>query len=153
MKHKTAPTPSHEAGSTGRAAEFFLGGLLLANGFEVFQPVVDVAVDFLAYNNKRNLLKIQSKCRVNGSVFNFFIPRSSKVDLPTHIFLMQGRVPPNHFWLVPFKELKRLMGPAHTYAVTRGRSVLRLTLSENARRALRGFEGQYGIDEATTWEP
>ena len=58
---KNSPSSSHESGTTGRVAELYLCTLLLNYGFEVFQPLVDVGVDFLAYNRRKSLLRIQAK--------------------------------------------------------------------------------------------
>lgn len=147
---KISPTDSHESSTTGRVAELFLGSILLSNGFEVYQPVVDVAIDYLAFNPKRNLLHIQCKSRSkeNATVFDLSLPKDKRATSPSHVFYMRGPADRAEYWLVPFSIVKRI---AKKHSNARGRTVYRVYMTEDSRRKLRDYRGEYGIIEAKIW--
>lgn len=145
-----SPTDSHESSTTGRVAELFLGSILLSNGFEVYQPVVDVAIDYLAFNPKRNLLHIQCKSRskVDATVFDLSLPKDKRVTAPSHVFYMRGPADRAEYWIVPFAVVKKV---AKTHNNPRGRVVYRVTMTEETRRTLRDYRGEDGVIEAKLW--
>lgn len=150
-KRGTSPTDSHESSTTGRVAELFLGSLLLSNGFELYQPLVDVAIDYLAFSPKGELLRIQCKRRSSesGSVFDLSLPKASKVRTPTHVFYMRGPAHNPEYWLVPYEKVrkvcKKMSGP-------RERKVLRLYVTEATTKALRDYYLKDGVKEAVKWK-
>lgn len=148
---KQSPSSSHDSGTTGRVAELYLCSLLLNYGFEVFQPLVDVGVDFLAYNHRGSLLRIQSKSRSSEdmSVFDLSPPKSKKVESPTHVFYVRGTVPTNDYWLVPFPVVKRL---ATRLRSRRGRTIYRVVLSKPTQRKLRDYYREDGFETAREWK-
>lgn len=150
-KRKPAPSSSHDSGTTGRVAELYLCSLLLNHGFEVFQPIVDVGVDFLAYNRLGSLLRIQSKSRRRdtATVFDLSPPKSKKVKSPTHVFYVRGTIPTEDYWLVPFPIVKRL---ARKLKRSRGRSALRINLSKEMQRKLRDYYREDGFEAARDWK-
>lgn len=147
---KISPTDSHESSTTGRVAELFLGSILLSNGFEVYQPVVDVAIDYLAFNSKRSLLHIQckSRSRDNATVFDLSLPKDKRVTTPSHVFYMRGPADRAEFWIVPFEVVKRI---AKKHNNPRGRIVYRVYMTEETKRTLRDFRAEYGVMEAKIW--
>ncbi|WP_347358469.1 hypothetical protein [Bdellovibrio sp.] len=150
LKNKS-PTLSHEASTTGRVAEMFLGSILLSNGFEVYQPVVDVAIDYLAFNQKKELLYIQCKSRSSekSNMFHVSLPKARGASLPTHVFYMRGPSDNAEYWLVPFVVAKRL---SRNKPNKRGRVVYTLTISESIKKKLLPYSGRYGIVEAKNWK-
>jgi hypothetical protein len=131
----------------------FLASILLDRRFEVYEPLVDVAIDLLAYNPRGELLAIQSKQRdpETGSVHTIALPRDSRTRLPTHVYLHRGGIPPDEWWLVPFSVFRQLAGPTKSYG--KGRALIRLNLSAGTRKALLTYEMEHGLDEATNWAP
>jgi hypothetical protein len=148
------PAEVHAGASRrGRAAEVFLASLLLDHKFEVYEPLVDVAVDLLAYNPRGNLLAIQSKQRDpdSGSIHQIALPRDSRTRLPTHVYLHRGGIPPDEWWLVPFNVFRKLAGPARAYG--KGRQLIRLNLSAATRKELVTYEKEHGVEAALDWAP
>lgn len=145
-----SPTDSHESSTTGRVAELFLGSILLSNGFEVYQPVVDVAIDYLAFNQKRSLLHIQCKSRSkeNATVFDLSLPKDKRVTTPSHVFYMRGPADRAEYWIVPFAIVKKI---AKRHSNPRGRTVFRVYMTEDTKRLLRDYRGEYGVIEAKLW--
>lgn len=137
----------------GRAAEMFLASLLLDRRFEVYEPLVDVAIDLIAYNRRGNLLAIQSKQRNPdaGTIHQIALPRDSRARLPTHVYLHRGGIPPDEWWLVPFSVFKKLALPPSKNP--KGRDLIRLNLSLETRRQLMTYEKEHGIEEALDWAP
>lgn len=147
---KISPTDSHESSTTGRVAELFLGSILLSNGFEVYQPVVDVAIDYLAFNPKRSLLHIQCKSRSKetATVFDLSLPKDKRATAPSHVFYMRGPADRAEYWIVPFSVVKKI---AKRHSNSRGRTVYRVYMTEDTRRAIRDYRGEYGVMEAKLW--
>jgi hypothetical protein len=147
---RKAPSHSHESATTGRVAELFLGSILLSNGFEVYQPLVDVAVDYLAFdskpNRKRAELRFQCKRRSkpDASIFDLSLPKDKKASLLTHVFYTRGPADRADYWIIPFVTLKR-------YAKKRmggnGRTVHRLYLNKETLVALRDYKNEYGLEK------
>lgn len=145
-----SPTDSHESSTTGRVAELFLGSILLSNGFEVYQPVVDVAIDYLAFNPKRSLLHIQCKSRSkdNATVFDLSLPKDKRATNPSHVFYMRGPADRAEYWIVPFALVKKI---AKKHSNPRGRTVYRVYMNEDTKLVLRDYRGEYGVMEAKHW--
>ena len=135
----------------GRVAELFLAALLLDHKFEVYEPLVDVAIDLIAYNPQGHLLRIQSKQRNpdTGTIHQVQLPRDSHARLPTHIYLHRGGIPPVEWWLLPFDVFKDLA--LHPRSNAKGRELIRLNLSATTRKALLSFEREHGIEAALKW--
>jgi hypothetical protein len=150
-KKRTAPTDSHESSTTGRVAELFLGSILLSNGFEVYSPMVDVAIDYLAFNHHGSQLKFQCKSRskLDATVFDLSLPKDKRAKLPTHVFYMRGSADRAEYWIVPFpivkKNTKKRKGRT-------GRIIYRLYLTEERRRALRDYRNKDRVKEMIRWK-
>ena len=151
-RREKSPSTSHDAGTTDRVAELYLCTLILNYGFEVFQPLVDVGVDFLAYNQRGSLLRIQSKSRSQEemTVFDLSPPKSRKVESPTHVIYARGRMPTDDHWLVPYSVVKRL---ASKISGPRGRKILRIVMSKPMQRRFRDFYREEGFEAARGWKP
>jgi len=149
-KH-TAPTDSHESSTTGRVAELFLGSILLSNGFRVYSPMVDVAIDYLAFNPRGHQLRFQCKSRSkpDATVFDLSLPKDKRAALPTHVFYMRGPADRAEYWIVPFAVVKK--NTRKTRGRT-GRVIYRLYLTEERRRALRDYRNEEGVREIVRWE-
>lgn len=108
-RKRTSPTHSHESSTTGRVAELFLGSILLSNGFEVYQPLVDVAIDYLAISPSGNQLRLQCKSRSkrDATVFDLSLPKDKRATLPSHVFYMRGPADRAEYWIVPFPVVKK----------------------------------------------
>ena len=151
MKRKrTAPTHSHESSTTGRVAELFLGSILLSNGFEVYSPMVDVAIDYLAFNSYGSQLLFQCKSRskLDATVFGLSLPKDKHAKLPTHVFYMRGPAGSAEYWIVPFPVVKRY---AKRSKGRTGRVVYRLCLAGDCKRALRDYRNEDGVKEVIRW--
>jgi len=149
-RKRIAPTQSHESTTTGRVAEFFLGSILLSNGFTVYSPMVDVAIDYLAIGPKGQQLLFQCKSRSKPEdyVFDLSLPKDKKAKIPTHVFYMRGPANRAEYWIVPFSVVKN--NTTRTHGRT-GRVVYRLFLSEKTCRALRDWRYEYGVNELKRW--
>jgi hypothetical protein len=148
------PSETHAgAPRRGRAAEMFLASLLLDHRFEVYEPLVDVAIDLIAYNPRGNLLAIQSKQRDPdaGTIHQIALPRDPRARLPTHVYLHRGGIPPEEWWLVPFNVFRKLALPSRTTA--KGRDLVRLNLSATTRKELLLYEKNHGVEAALDWAP
>ncbi len=150
-KEQAAATESHESTTTGRVAELFLGSILLSNGFTVYSPLVDVAIDYLAINRNGSQLRFQckSRSRSNATIFDLSLPKDKRVALPTHLFFMRGPADRAEYWIVPFPVLKK---QARKKKNKRGRDLYRLSLAEKCRRALRDFRNEDGVTEMIRWK-
>jgi hypothetical protein len=151
MKRKrNAPTHGQESSTTGRVAELFLGSILLSNGFRVYQPMVDVAIDYLAFSPSGTQVRFQckSRSRQNATVFDLSLPKDKRATLPSHVFYMRGPADRSEFWIVPFsvvkKNTKKLKGRT-------GRIIYRLYLTEQSRRTLRDYRNEDGVRELIRW--
>jgi len=151
-KKRIAPTDSHESSTTGRVAELFLGSILLSNGFTVYSPLVDVAIDYLAINRYGSQLRFQckSRSRPTDTVFDLSLPKDKRAPLPTHVFYMRGPADRAEYWIVPFPVVKKL---THKSKGRTGRTVHRLYLTEDTRRALRDYQKEDGVAEMIRWRP
>ncbi|MBI2986509.1 MAG: hypothetical protein HYY45_07060 [Deltaproteobacteria bacterium] len=152
MKRKrTAPTHSHESSTTGRVAELFLGSILLSNGFEVYSPMVDVAIDCLAISPRGSQLRFQCKSRSkqDATVFDLSLPKDKRATLPTHVFYMRGPADRAEYWIVPFPVVKRYTKRSKGRT---GRVIYRLYLTEESRRALRDYRNEDGVKEVIRWK-
>jgi len=89
-----------ESSTTGRIAELYFASLMLSNGYELYQPVVDVAVDYLAKSKKGKdiLFQCKSRSKLNATVFDLSLPKDKRVKHPTHVFYMRGPV-----WTAPLQ--------------------------------------------------
>ena len=151
MKRKrSAPTHSHLSTTSGRVAELFLGSILLSNGFEVYSPMVDVAIDYLAFSPRGTQLLFQCKSRskTDATVFDLSLPKDKRAKLPTHVFYMRGPADRAEYWIVPFNIVKKLT-KRHTGQT--GRIVYRMYLTEESKRALRDYRNEDGVKEVTSW--
>jgi hypothetical protein len=150
-KKRTAPTDSHESSTTGRVAELFLGSILLSNGFTVYSPLVDVAIDYLAVNRHGAQLRFQckSRSRPDATIFDLSLPKDKRATLPTHVFCMRGPADRAEYWIVPFPVLKK---HSRRSKGKTGRTILRLCLTEEIRRALRDYRNEDGVTEMTRWK-
>ena len=148
MKRKQRKTTisNAESSTTGRVAELFLGSILLSNRFQVYSPMVDVAIDYLAISPNRSTLRFQckSRSRTDAIVFDLSLPKDKKASLPTHVFYMRGPADRPEYWIVPFafakKQSKKMKGRT-------GRTLYRLYLTEAVKRALRDYRNEDGVKE------
>jgi len=149
MKLKKLNT-KNEASTTGRTAELYFASLMLSNGCELYQPVVDVAIDYLAKSRKGTEVRFQCKSRskLEAAVFDLSLPKDKKVKPPTHVFYMRGPVQDAEFWIVPFQQVKRLArkGKGKT-----GRKNYRICLTERILEELRNYRREYGLEELKNW--
>jgi hypothetical protein len=149
-KSKKKSTNHHESSTTGRIAELYFASLMLSNGYELYQPVVDVAVDYLAKGKGGKEIRFQCKCRskLTDTVFDLSVPKDKRVSPPTHVFYMRGPVQDAEFWIVPFTVVKRLSkkGTGKT-----GRKIFRIYLTVKVLKALRDFRREYGLEELKKW--
>ena len=149
-RKRTSPTHSHESSTTGRVAELFLGSILLSNGFEVYQPLVDVAIDYLAISPSGNQLRLQckSRSRRDATVFDLSLPKDKRATLPSHVFYMRGPADRAEYWIVPFPVVKKNTKKSKGRT---GRSIYRLYLTEQSRRTLRDYRNEDGVKELIRW--
>jgi hypothetical protein len=149
-RKRTSPTHSHESSTTGRVAELFLGSILLSNGFEVYQPLVDVAIDYLAISPSGNQLRLQCKSRSkrDATVFDLSLPKDKRATLPSHVFYMRGPADRAEYWIVPFPVVKKNTKKSKGRT---GRSIYRLYLTEQSRRTLRDYRNEDGVKELIRW--
>ena len=150
-RKRTAPTGSHKFSTTGRVAELFLGSILLSNGFDVYSPMVDVAIDYLAFNPHGSQLRFQckSRSRPDDTVFDLSLPKDKRATLPTHVFYMRGPADRAEYWIVPFPLVKKITKKSRGRT---GRAVYRLYLTEERQRALRDYRNEFGVNEMVRWK-
>ena len=150
MKKRTPRIANAESSTTGRVAELFLGSILLSNRFQVFSPMVDVAIDYLAISPNGSTLRFQCKSRSEPTmtVFDLSLPKDKRATLPTHVFYMRGPADRAEYWIVPFPVVKKLTKKSRGRT---GRTVYRLYLTEETRRALRDFRNEDGVKEVMRW--
>lgn len=139
-----------ESSTTGRIAELYFASLMLSNGYELYQPVVDIAVDYLAKSKKGAEIRFQCKSRssITSTVFDLSLPKNKNVKHPTHVFYMRGPVQDAEFWIVPFNVVKKLSNKSTGKT---GRKILRIYLTERNLKSLRDFRREYGLEELKKW--
>jgi len=149
-KKQKSKISNHESSTTGRIAELYFASLMLSNGYELYQPVVDVAVDYLAKGKKGTEVRFQCKSRSksNATVFDLSLPKNKKVKPPTHVFYMRGPVQDAEFWIVPFNVVKKLAKKSQGKT---GRTMFRIYLTVKSLKALRDYRREYGLEELKKW--
>jgi len=149
-KKKKASKAVGDSSTTGRIAELYFASLMLSNGYELYQPVVDIAVDYLAKGKKDREVRFQCKSRskVDATVFDLSLPKDKKVKNPTHVFYMRGPVQDCEFWIVPFPVVKKL---AKKSTGKTGRKGFRIILSKSVLIGLRDYRREYGLEELKKW--
>jgi len=72
--------------------------------------MIDVAIDYLAFNRTRCEFRFQCKSRSkpNATIFDLSLPKDKRATLPTHVFYMRGPADRAEFWIVPFPVVKRI---------------------------------------------
>lgn len=140
----------NESSTTGRIAELYFASLMLSNGYELYQPVVDVAVDYLAKGRNGTEIRFQCKSRSksDATVFDLSLPKDKKVKPPTHVFYMRGPVQDAEFWIVPFNIVKKL---AFKSKGKTGRTIYRIYLTVSSCKHLRDYRREYGLEELKKW--
>jgi len=146
MKRTTPRITNAESSTTGRVAELFLGSILLSNQFQVYSPMVDVAIDYLAISPNGSTLRFQCKSRskTDAIVFDLSLPKNKKATLPTHVFYMRGPADRPEYWIVPFSVAKKHCKKMQSKT---GRVMYRLYLTEDVRKSLRDFRNEDGVKE------
>ena len=141
---------SSSSSTTGRIAELYFASLMLSNGYELYQPVVDVAIDYLAKGRRNREVRFQCKSRskLTDTVFDLSVPKDKKAAPPTHVFYMRGPVQDAEFWIVPFQVVKRLATPSRGRT---GRLIYRIYLTISTLKALRDYRREYGLEELKKW--
>lgn len=141
---------NNESSTTGRIAELYFASLMLSNGYELYQPVVDVAVDYLAKGKNGTEVRFQCKSRskIDATVFDLSLPKDKKVKPPTHVFYMRGPVQDAEFWIVPFSVVKRLATKSQGKT---GRTIYRIYLTVKSLKELRDYRREYGLEELKKW--
>lgn len=147
---KRPETKIYDSSTTGRIAELYFAALMLSNGYELYQPVVDIAVDYLAKGKKGAEIRFQCKSRSkpDATVFDLSLPKNKKVKPPTHVFYMRGPTQDAEFWIVPFSVVKRL---AKKSTGKTGRKMFRIYLTERVLKELRDYRREYGLEELQKW--
>ncbi len=134
----------------GLAAELYFASIMLSNGYELYQPLVDVAIDYLAksWNGRELLFQCKSRLSIDEKGFSFSIPKDENVKRPTHIFFMLGDIPDPEFWIVPYEVVKK---HSKKFQINSGRSVRRLILSPAVLAIFEKYKKQDGLLQLRDW--
>lgn len=153
MKKRKPPTPNpnaHDSSTTGRIAELYFAALMLNEGYELYQPVVDCGVDYLAKSANGHEVRFQCKIRTspNATVWDLSLPKSKRAKTPTHLFYMRGKVTDGDFWIVPFPLVEKISKKLKTKT---NRKLLRIYITKANLYRLRDYRGEYGLEELRKW--
>jgi hypothetical protein len=132
----------------GAIGEATLEALLLTEGFELFTPVVDSGVDFLAISPSGQMLRIQSKARSEGRQFLWDITfgQRNSIGAPTHYFFMHGTPPTDNYWLVPESVVKKIWFTPKPKPGTK-----RVDMNRVVRELFQPFKKEAGFQKALRW--
>lgn len=154
QRSRNFKTPSSNLASRttkGTAAELYFASIMLSNGYDVYQPLVDVKIDYLLKHWTGCELRFQCKSRnvtaADEYGFELLVPADQSIKRPTHLYLMVGSLPDPEFWIVPYEIFKK-----HSKKVTIGEKAgLRLIITPAIEAILDKYKFRDGLDQLNDW--
>ncbi len=147
--HRTPSSNAAYRATTGTVAELYFASMMLSNGYDVYQPLVDVKIDYLvkSWNNRELRFQCKSRTSLDEYGFELTLPADQNIKCPTHLFLMLGALPDPDFWIVPYDVFKK-----HSKKVMVGeKKALRLIVSLPIQAILEKYKKQDGLQKLRDW--